>query len=76
MTKEQLNAVLDRVRSWPEARQEDAVNMLLTMEKLGAEPYRLSPEERADIEAALAEFSRDEVAPDAEVEALFARYRR
>ncbi len=76
MTKEQLNAVLDRVRSWPESRQEDAVNMLLTMEKLGAEPYRLSSEERADIEAALAEFSRGEIASDAEVEALFARYRR
>ena len=75
MTKEKLDAVLDRVRSWPEARQEDAVNMLLTMEKLGAQPYRLSPEERTEIEAALAEFSRGEVASDEEVEALFARYR-
>lgn len=76
MTKEQLDAVLDRVRSWPQARQEDAVNMLLTMEKLGAEPYRFSPEEREDIDAAVAEFSRGEVASDSEVEALFARYRR
>jgi hypothetical protein len=76
MTKEQLDEVLERVRSWPKARQEDAVNMLLAMEKLGTEPYRLSPDERADIEAALAELARGEVASEAEVEALFKRYRR
>lgn len=76
MTKDQIDEVLERVRKWPKARQEDAVQMLLAMEKLGTEPYRLSPEERADIQNALDEAARGEFASDAEVETLFARYRR
>ena len=75
MTKNQIDAVLDRVHSWPSARQEVAVRLLLTMELQAPEPYVLNPEERADLEAALDEVARGEVATDAEVEAVFARYR-
>jgi predicted transcriptional regulator len=76
MTKTQIDEVLDRVRKWPKARQEDAVEMLLAMEKLGTEPIRLSPEERADIKTALEEVERGEIAPEAEIRAIFDRYRR
>ena len=31
MTKDQIYAVLDRVHSWPKARQEDAARLLLAM---------------------------------------------
>jgi hypothetical protein len=75
MTKEQIDAVLDRVHFWPKARQEDAVRLLLTMESHAPDPYVLNPEERADLEAALEEVARGEIATDAEVEAVFARYR-
>ena len=75
MTTDQIDAVLDRVHSWPKARQEDAVRLLLAMESQAPEPYLLNPEERADLEAALEEVARGEVATDAEVEAVFARYR-
>jgi hypothetical protein len=55
MTKDQIDAVLDRVHSWPKSRQEDAVRLLLAMEAQDVTPYILSDEERADLEAALAE---------------------
>jgi hypothetical protein len=73
MTKDQIESVLDRVRTWPVSRQEDAAAVLLAMEAEDLGPYRLSDEERADIEAALAE---DDVATDAEVAEVFGRYRR
>jgi hypothetical protein len=74
MTKDQISAVLERVHSWPEARQEDAARILLAMEAQSAEPYVLSEEERADLEAALQEAERGEFATDAEVEAVFTRH--
>jgi hypothetical protein len=73
MTKEQIESVLDRVRSWPTSRQEDAAAVLLAMEAEALGPYRLSEEERADIEAALLE---DDVASETEVAEVFNRYRR
>jgi hypothetical protein len=38
-------------------------------------PYLLDDEELADIEAALEEVDRGEIASEAEVQAIFARYR-
>jgi hypothetical protein len=76
MTKKDIDAVLERVRTWPQPRQEDAARLLLTMETLGTAVYELSDEEDADIEAALAEVARGEVASDEEVPALFNRFRR
>ncbi len=33
MTKDEIQAVLERVRSWPQERQEDAARVLLAMEE-------------------------------------------
>jgi predicted transcriptional regulator len=76
MTKEQIDSVLDRVRTWPPERQVDAVRVLLQMEAAGTEVYQLSEDELADIEEGLAEVRRGEFATDEEVAALFNRYRR
>ena len=75
MTKDQIDAVLDRVHAWPKPRQEDAVRILLAMEAQAATPYILSAEERSDLGVALDEVERGELATEAEVEAIFARYR-
>lgn len=72
MTREQIDAILDRVRSWPQDRQEYAVRVLLALEKETG-VYRLDDDERADIEAALGEDERGEVASEQEVAAVFAR---
>ena len=76
MTKEQIDSILDRVRTWPESRQEDAALMLLAMEAQDTDAYRLSDEERLDIEQSLEEIAHGEVATDQEVAAVFNRYRR
>ena len=75
MTKEQIDSVFERVRSWPAARQEDAAQLLLAMEAQGSKSYPLSEEERADIDVALQELARGEVASDEDVAAVFNRYR-
>ena len=76
MTKDQIEAVLDRVRTWPIERQEDAAAMLLRMEQQGLEPYEFTAEERREIEEAQAEAERGEFATDEEVEAVFNQFRR
>lgn len=72
MTKHEIETVLERVKTWPIDRQEDAVKTLLRMEELGTAPYRMSPEEERDL--AEAEASPD--ASDDEVRAAFARFPR
>ena len=75
VNKAQIDNILDRVRTWPEERQEDAARILLAMEGEDNGVYRLSDEERAEIRLALAEVERGEVASDEEVAAVFDRYR-
>jgi predicted transcriptional regulator len=75
MTKEQIDEILDRVRTWPIVRLEDAAAILLTMEKQDSAVYDLSEEELAEIELALEEADRGEFATDEEMKALFDRYR-
>lgn len=75
MTKEQIEAVFDRVRTWPVARQEDAVQMLLRLEQQNAATDHLTEEDWADLEEALAEADREDPVPDKDIRALFDRYR-
>ena len=76
MTKDQIDAVLDRVRTWPPERQEDAARVLLQMEAAGTEVYVLSDDQRVAIEEGMAQARRGELATDEEVAAVFDRHRR
>jgi hypothetical protein len=76
MTKEQIDAVFERVRTWPLERQEDAAHILLKMEEQNKLFEHLTEEKWADLEQALAEAEREEPVPDEEVRALFDRYRQ
>lgn len=76
MTKKEIEAVLDRVRTWPLERQEDAARTLIRMEADSAGIYRLSDEERVAVEKSRESARRGEFASDEEVTALFDRYRR
>ena len=67
MTKEQIAAVLERVKTWPEDRQKRAAGMLLEFEQFGERLWPLSDEERADLEEAVCEMERGEVATEQEV---------
>ena len=75
MIKDEIEAVFERVRTWPPERQEDAARILLEMEAQGTGAYHLTDEELADIEEAMAEMRRGEVATDEKVAAMFNRAR-
>jgi predicted transcriptional regulator len=74
MTKEQIDEILDRVRTWPAEEQEKAADVLLAMEGSNR-VYQLSDEDRASIRRGLEQARRGEFASDEDVKALFNRYR-
>ena len=49
MSKEQVKAVLDRVMTWPDERQEDAAKLLMLMEAQDESAYRLTDEQVAEV---------------------------
>jgi len=75
MTKEEIGTLLERVRTWPLERQEDAAKLLLEIERQDKSIYCLSDEERQAIEKSRAQARRGQFAADEEMAALFALYR-
>jgi hypothetical protein len=67
----QLDEVIARLRELPEERQQAAAVVLLDFLDHDEEDIELTPEQIAEIEAALKD---DDVATDEEVEAFFARF--
>ena len=55
MTTKVLKDIIERVKDWPEERQEDAARVLLAMEKQDKSPYRLTDEQAAEVRRRLAE---------------------
>ena len=75
MTKDDIKAVLERVRAWPADRQADLARIALLIE---AQDATLEPEDAATqmaIAEGLAQARRDEFATDKEVKAAYARFR-
>lgn len=71
MTRDEINAVLDRVRAWPKDRQTDLARIALTMETQDA---AIEPEDeatRAAIAEGLAQAERGEFVSDEEMDAFF-----
>ena len=71
MTKQEIEAVFERVRTWPEDRKAYAAVLLLGLEQYGDKVFELSDEERVELDRAEA----SGVAPEAEVESLLGQYR-
>jgi predicted transcriptional regulator len=72
-----LKDILERVQSWPEAQQQHALDLLLTLEQeYAAEPYELTEEEKVAIDRGLRDVAEGRFATDAEVDAMFAKHRR
>ena len=72
---ELLEHAIERVRSLPPEAQDDFARVLLRLAGEEDSAYRLTPEEEADLDTAEAEIERGELATDAEVAAVFAKYR-
>ena len=75
MTKQQVKEVLDRVLTWPQRRQEDAIRMLRVMEQQDASPYGLTDEQLEEVERRRVDFAagREGYATDEEVAALWTK---
>lgn len=71
-----LKDILDRVESWPEWAQEEAVELLLALEQEHAEPYQLTDEDKAAIDRSLEDARQGRFASNADAEAIFNRYRQ
>jgi hypothetical protein len=54
-----LKEVIERVRAWPEERQEDAAKVLLEMEAQDSSSYQLSDEQLAEVRRRRAEKDPD-----------------
>ena len=73
MTKDQVKAVLERVPTWPEDRQQQLAEIALEIEaELAGAEYEATSEELAAIDEGLS----GEAASDDEVEAAFALLRK
>jgi hypothetical protein len=73
MTKDQVKAVLERIPTWPEDRQQELAEIALEIEaELAGAEYDAPPDELAAIDEGLA----GEAASEKEVQAAFAVFRR
>jgi hypothetical protein len=75
MTRDQIAVLLDRVDGLPSEAQDEILQSIVQIAQRHEGVYCLDPDERADIEAGLAEIERgDPPATDEAVEALFRKY--
>jgi hypothetical protein len=73
MTKDQVKAVLDRIPTWPEDRQQELVEVALEIEaELAGAEYDATPDELAAIDEGLS----GETSSEEEVKAAFAQFRK
>jgi predicted transcriptional regulator len=74
MTKEQINAVLDAVRTWPEADQEELAEIAREIETRRTGVYAMNDDERAGVREGLDEARRGEFVPDDAMNAFWKKY--
>jgi hypothetical protein len=71
-----LKNLLERVQTWPEEAQDELVAVANQIEsELLGEDYLATREELRIIDAAMASIDGGEVATEAEIEAVFAKFR-
>jgi len=76
MKAKMIKEILQRAEGWPESAQADLAQAALEIEReLQEDTYTATPEEVAAIERGLKEAAQGRFATEAEVEAVFAKYR-
>ena len=73
MTKDQITAVFERVRAWPEERQAYAAEVLLLIETQDVKPLRVSDNEWEAIQEGNAQAERGEFVSDTEMAGFYKR---
>jgi len=74
MTKDQIAAVFERVRAWPEERQAYAAEILLAIEAQDVRPLRVSDDEWEAIQEGNAQAERGEFVSDADMAGFYKRH--
>ena len=74
MTRDQVKAVFERVRAWPEERQAYAAEILLVIEAQDVRPLRVSDAEWKAIQEGNAEAERGEFVSDTEMAGFYKRH--
>jgi hypothetical protein len=75
MTRQGLEILLERVSTWPEEAQDEFVKSVADIESKHLGVYRLSDAERDAVRRGLADMRERRLASDAQVAAVFNRYR-
>jgi len=70
-----LNRAIEAAKELPAEMQDEIAGILLRFMGEDEPVYQLTPEEEADIEEALAEVERGEIATEEEVRAMWTKYR-
>jgi predicted transcriptional regulator len=71
MTKEQINSILEDIRSWPEEDQEELVELAREILARRAGVYVMNDEEREAVGEGLEQARRGEFVPDDEMESFW-----
>jgi predicted transcriptional regulator len=71
-----LEQAIATLSALPDDVQDEAARMLLQFAGIEQEPYQLTLEEEADLDASLAAAERGEFATDEEVRAIWAKHGR
>jgi predicted transcriptional regulator len=71
MTRDQIDAVLESVRSWPEEDQEELVEVAREIEARRKGVYVMNNEERAAVREGLDQARRGEFVSDEEMDAFW-----
>jgi len=74
MTKEQIDAVLQGVRSWPQEDQEELVEIAREIEARRTGVYVMTDAERGAVREGLAQADRGEFVLDEEMDAFWKRH--
>ena len=76
MTVTDLKNLMERVQAWPEAAQDELVSIANQIEsELQGKDYPATQEELRIIDSAIASIDAGESATDAEIKAVFAKFR-
>lgn len=76
MTAAEIKTLIDRIRSWPEAAQDELIAVAKEIEtEFQRAEYDATPDELRVIDSAVASLDAGEAASDVEVEAAFAKFR-
>lgn len=71
MSREEIMAILDKVRAWPEERQADAARMLREMEAHSGSPLQLSDKDAVEVRRRMMSSDRKTIP----AEQVFERFR-